>query len=66
MQWDEATGIGLGVIGTDQHAQGSPKGSWRSKPKVDHVGLSGWDLALRTDCDTTKQYLIYINRIFKK
>jgi len=53
MRWDEAKGIGLGVIGTHQHNQGTPERSQWSKSEGDEEGLSGWDLALGMDCDST-------------
>jgi len=51
MQWDEAQGIGSGVIRTNLHNQGSPKRSRWSKSEGDDEGLSRWDLALGTDHD---------------
>src|SRR5882724_6919961 len=56
MRWDEAQGNRSGVIGTNQHNQGSPKRSWWSKSKGDEEGLSRWDLALGTDNDTRIMY----------
>jgi len=54
MGWDEVQGIGLGVIRTNQHNQGSSKRSWWSNSKGDEEGLSKWDLALGMDHDGLK------------
>ena len=51
MQWGEAQGTWLGVIGTNQHSLWSSKrGQW-SKPRGDEVEVNEWDLALGTDHD---------------
>src|SRR5882724_1732349 len=45
--------VGLGMIGADQHIQGSASG-WFSKPSEDQVEVSERDLALRMDCDNVE------------
>ena len=49
MGWDEAHGTWLGVIGTDQHSQWSPKRSQWSKSGGYEVKVSEWHLALGMD-----------------
>src|SRR5882724_506320 len=55
MQWEEAHRIGLGVIRTNQHHQGSPGRSLWGKPRRDEGVLTRWDLALGMDHDNSVQ-----------
>ena len=52
MRWDEAYGVRSGMIGTNQHSQGSAS-SQCSKPSEYQVDVGERDLALGTDCDST-------------